>query len=68
MVDIRYFNRKGDQVQQLALQDGQELVAKEMEAGNIVYDETEARLVEKATMGQIKADSKLTIYPPAGGG
>jgi len=68
MVQIRYMNRSGDQTQQVTVQKAQEIITEELDSGNIVYDEDERKVVEKATMGQLKSKSKIAIFPVVAGG
>ena len=68
MVKIRYLNKKGDTRQQLELEEARTVITEEIEKGNMVYNETEKRMVEKATMGQITADANVTVFPRMAGG
>lgn len=52
----------------MSLPEAQEYLTKEIENGNMVYDEDEQRIVEKATMGKIKAESNVAVFPAVQGG
>lgn len=68
MVKIRYLNKKGDEIQTLQLKEAKVQLAQEIDNGNIVYNEDEKRIVEKATMGKIKAETNVTVLPRIAGG
>jgi molybdopterin converting factor small subunit len=68
MVNIRYLNKKGDEINKLCLQEAKTRLSEEMDNGNVVYDEDEKRIVTKATMGKIKADTNIAVLPRIAGG
>ena len=68
MVKIRYLNKKGDEIKQILVTEARTQLIEEMDNGNIVYDEDEKRIVDKATLGQIKADTNIAVLPRIAGG
>jgi len=68
MTAIKILSKKGDTTLVLSVEEAQQVVEEEWKKGRMVYDEDEKRIVEKATMGQIRADSKLISVPFVAGG
>jgi molybdopterin converting factor small subunit len=68
MVKIRYLTKEGDTAQQLELKEATKVIEKELDRGNLVYDEDERRIVEKATLGQVRANSNIAVFPRIQGG
>ena len=68
MVNIRYLNKEGDTQQNLELIEAKTLIAEEIDKGNMIYNETEKQIIEKATMGKIKANANIAVFPRIAGG
>jgi len=68
MVKIRKMCQGGDEVQTVKLDKAMDIIEDNLEKGNIVFDEDEKRIVTKATMNQIKADSNVGVFPAVRGG
>jgi len=50
------------------LQKARQQLAQELDRGNLVFDEDEKRIVEKATLGKITANSNVAVFPRIAGG
>lgn len=68
MVNIRYLTKKGDSVSNVKLTEAQEILEKEIEHGNVVFDEDERKIVTKATLGKIDQNGNLAVFPKIQGG
>jgi hypothetical protein len=68
MVTIKYLTHEGDTAQQLELEEARTQIAQEIDKGNIVFDEAEKKLIQKATLGKIKDDSVAVVLPRIAGG
>ncbi|MEM2971543.1 MAG: hypothetical protein QW270_03875 [Candidatus Bathyarchaeia archaeon] len=68
MIKLRYLTKDGDKVQQVTVEQAIAVISREIDAGNLVFDEDERRIVDKATMGKISENSNIRIFPIIGGG
>jgi hypothetical protein len=68
MVTIKYLTHEGDTPQTLQLEEAKEKVVEELDKGNLVFDQDEKRIITKATMGQIRDDSSVVVFPRIAGG
>jgi hypothetical protein len=68
MVKIRKMCQGGDEVQTVKLDKAMDIITDNLEKGNVVFDETEKKIITKATMNQVKEDSNVGVFPAIRGG
>lgn len=68
MVTIRYMSTLGDETKTVTVKEAQKILGQELEHGNIVYDEDEKRIVDKATLGALGQDANVGVFPAIKGG
>lgn len=69
MTTIKVLSKNGETTLVLeSVEESQKVIEEEWAKGNMVYDEDEKRIVEKATFGKITANSRLISVPFVAGG